>query len=191
MGLDEGMRHRAEDRDAVALAGKHRGGAGESGDVARSRRPEAGLGAVRAAQAEIDQRLARRRQHHARRLGGDQRLEMQNVDQARLHQLRLRQRRGHAQDRLVGEEHRALRHGVDVAGEAKPRELVEQALPKRPVRASQSMSSAEKRRLFEKVERLLEPGRHQEAAPRRQLAHEELEYRGLGLAMIQSRPASC
>ena len=67
---------------------------------------------MRAAQAEIDQQLAGRGQHHARRLGGDQRLVMQDVDQPGLDQLRLRQRRGDAQDRLVGEEHAAFRHGV-------------------------------------------------------------------------------
>ena len=110
-------------------SGKHGRGAGEAGDVARPRRHQAGLGAVRAPQAEIDQHLVRRRQHHPRRFGGDQGLKMQNVDQPRFDQLRLRQRRGDPQDRLIGEEHRALGHGMHVAGEAQRGEIIEQVVP--------------------------------------------------------------
>src|SRR4029077_1144853 len=39
--------------------------------------------------------------------------------------------------------------------------------------------------VLQKVERLLQPGRHQESAASRQLAHEELEYRNPGIAMIR------
>src|SRR5882757_1228223 len=85
---------------------------------------EAGLGAVRGAQAKIGQHLVRRRQHHARRLGRDQRLEVQDVDQARLDQLRLRQRRGDAQQRFIGKADAALGDGVHVAGKAKRREIL-------------------------------------------------------------------
>ena len=117
-------------------------------------------------------------------------MKMQNVDQASLRQLRLGKRRGHAQDWLVGEENRSLRHGVYVAGEAKPRKLVEQCLAE----ASGLRQPLDVRRreaqVLQKVERLLQPGRHQESAASRQLAHEELEYRSPGIAMIQSRPAS-
>ena len=57
-------------------------GAGEADEVACPRRHQAGFGAVRAAEAEIDQNLVRRRQQHPRGLGGDQGLKMQNVDQS-------------------------------------------------------------------------------------------------------------
>ena len=100
------MRHRPERRDAELPFRQYRRRAGETGDVACARGEEAGLGAVRAAKAEIDEKLARRRQHHARRLGGDQRLEMEEIDQPRFDELRLRQRRGDPDDRLVGEEDR-------------------------------------------------------------------------------------
>ncbi len=66
MHLHEGMRHGADNRNAVALAGEHIGGAGKARDVTRARRKKPGLGAVRGAQAEIGEVLARRRQHHAR-----------------------------------------------------------------------------------------------------------------------------
>src|SRR4029077_20273636 len=93
------------------------------GDVARSCSPEPGFAAVRAAQPEIDQRLARRLQQHARSFGGDPALKMQKVDHASLRQLRLGKRRGHAQDWLVGEENRSLRPGVYVARKAEARQL--------------------------------------------------------------------
>src|SRR6202034_4095914 len=78
--LDEGMRHGAVERDAEIPAGQYRGGPGETGDVARPCRHESRLGAMRAPHAEVDQDLAGRREHHARRLGGDQYLEMKDVD---------------------------------------------------------------------------------------------------------------
>ena len=61
--LDEGMRHRAVERDAEIAPGEHGGGAGKAGDIARARRHQPGLGAMRAPQAEIDQQLAGRGQH--------------------------------------------------------------------------------------------------------------------------------
>jgi hypothetical protein len=44
---------------------------------------------------------------------------MYEVHHPAFQQLRFAERRGHAQDRLVGKEHRALRHGVHVAGKTK------------------------------------------------------------------------
>ena len=113
--LDERVRHRAVERNAELLAGQHRRGPGEAGEIARARRHQTGFGAVRAAQAEIDQHLVGRGQHAPRRFGRNKRLKMQNVDQARFDELRLRHWRGDAQDRFVGKEHRALGHGVHVA----------------------------------------------------------------------------
>ena len=182
------MRHRAESGDAEALLGQHGGGAGKARDVARTGGHDAGFAAVRAAQAEIDQQLARRRKHHPRGLGGDQRLEMQDIDQPRLDQLRLGQRRGHAQDRLVGKEHRAFRHGMHVAGEAKSAQDA-RASPCQIGRCapSQSISSAEKCRPSRKSSACSSPAATKKAAPGGKLANEELENRGLGLAVIQVR----
>src|SRR5262249_378773 len=99
---------------------------------ARARSEKARLGAMRAAQAEIDEALARCGKHHARSLGGDHRLKLQEVDHARLDQLSFGQRSGDAQDWFVGEEYRPFRHGVDVAGEAQGREIVDQVLAEPP-----------------------------------------------------------
>jgi hypothetical protein len=84
---------------------------------------------VRAAQAEIDQQFSRRGERHARRLCRDQRLKVEDVDKACLDILGLGQRRRHTDDRLIGEENRALRHRMDITGETKPGEVVDQIAP--------------------------------------------------------------
>ena len=58
-------------------------------------------------------------------------------------------------------------------------------MPNRPVLLSQAMSAAREAQAFQKIERLFEPRRHQEAAPRRQAADEQFEYGRLGIAMVQ------
>jgi len=153
--------------------------------VARARRIKTGLGAVRGAQAEIGEDFPRRRQHHARGFRRDQRLEMQNVDQPRFDQLRLRQRRGDADQRLVGKTDSALGDRMHVAGEAEAAQIIEQIFPEaagafEPV----DLGGGELQRL-EIIERVIEAGGEQEGAPRRQPPHEKLEHRLAVLATIQ------
>ena len=179
------MRHGADDRDAVALAGQHIGGAGKARDIARARRIEPGLGAVRGAQAEIGKNLSGRRQHHARRLRGNQRLEMQDVDQPRLHQLRLRQRRGDADERLARKADGAFRNGVHVAGETKTAEIIEQVLPEAAGRFQPIDLRWRETQVFQIVERVRQAGGEQEGAPAGQPPHEEFEHRLLVLAAVQ------
>ena len=50
---------------------------------------------------------------------------------------------------------------------------------------SAAMSSLGEGQIFEIVERLLQAGRHQEAAVRRQLAHEQLENRRIGQPVVE------
>jgi hypothetical protein len=52
---------------------------------------------------------------------------VQDVDEARFHELPFGQRRRHAQDWLVGEKDRAFGHAVDIAGEAERGEIVQGA----------------------------------------------------------------
>jgi len=110
---------------------------------------------------------------------------MQDIDQARFGELRLRQRRGDAQDRLVGKEHRAFRHGVDVAAEAEVGEIIEQVVAEPAGAPEPGDLRGREARVFKKIERLLQPGGEEKAAAGRQRADEELEYRGFRLAMIQ------
>ena len=100
----------AAHRDAEQLAGEHVRGRGAAADVRRARRrtsppsmpcarrrPNSSTGAPRAAW------------HHARRLGRDQRLEVDHREQRGLDQLRLRDRPADAHDRLVREHQRCPR----------------------------------------------------------------------------------
>ncbi len=179
------MRHGAEDRDAEPLVGQDGGGAGKARDVAGAGRHEAGLGAMRAAQAEIDEALARRGKDHARRLGSDHRLKLQEIDHARLDELSLRQRSRDAQNRLLGKEHGSFRHRVNVTGEAHRGEIIEEVLAEPAGVLEPIELLGGKAQLLEEREHLLEAGRNQEAPIARKLAHEELENRGFGLATIQ------
>ena len=83
--------------------------------------------AVVAPRREVDHALAGARlapaggQHHPCRLGGDHGLEVDLVQEQRLEQLRLDQRRRHPDQRLVGEADRSLGDGVDVSREAEAR----------------------------------------------------------------------
>ena len=179
------MRHGAEDGDAEELVGEHRGSAGKARDVARARGKQAGLGAVRTAQAEIDETLARRGKHHAGGLGGDHGLELQEIDYPRFDELGLGQRGRHAQDRLVGEEHRTFRHGVDVAGKAQAGEIIDEVFAEPSGAREPIKLFGSKPQMAKKLEHLFEPGRNQKAALAGKLAHEEFKARGLGLATIQ------
>ena len=90
MRLDEGVRHRAEHRQAVAAAGLCGGRPGKAGDVCGAGGEQGRLGAVRAPHAEVHQPPAGRGDHDPRRLRRDQRLEVHDVEQAAFDELRLR-----------------------------------------------------------------------------------------------------
>src|SRR5579883_649768 len=70
-----------------------------------------------------------RRQHDTSRLAGNERLKVQDVDEPAFDELRLRHRRGDPQDRLTGEEDRALRHRMDIASELEAGKIVEEVRP--------------------------------------------------------------
>jgi hypothetical protein len=101
------------------------------------------------------------------------------VDEARLHQLRLRQRRDDAQQRLVGEHDLALGHGIEVAGEAEPGERAQEGRREALLRLQPDDLVVAEGGVLQEVDRLLEAGGDQEVARQRQLAHEELEDGGL------------
>ena len=113
------------------------------------------------------------------------RLEMQDVDQPRFDQLRLRQRRGDADQRLIGKADGAFRDRMHIAGEPEVGEIVDEIVAK----ASGALEPVDFRRReaqrLQIIERILEPCRQQETAPRRQPPHEEFEHGLLVLATIQ------
>ena len=102
---------------------------------------------------------------HCAALAATERLEVQGVDQARFDELRLRQRRSHAQDRLAREEHGAFGHGVNVAAETKLTEAVEKLLAEPAGARKPRNVRIRKAERFQKIERLSETGGQQN--PRR------------------------
>ena len=109
---------------------------------------------------------------------------MQERNKPGLDELRLGQRRGHAQNRLVRKERGAFGHGVDIPREPELREPVDEfAGEARAAREPVELVRG-KTQVLEKLEHLLESGRDEEIARRGQLAHEEFERRDLGHAAL-------
>ena len=185
MCLDEGVGHRSEDRNSEIFPCKNRRRSGKSRQITGARGHQPGLRSMRPPQPEIDQLLARCRKDHSRRLGGDQRLKVEDVDKAGFDQLRLRKRRGHPNDRFVGEENGAFRHGIDVAGEAQAPEVIEEPVREPIVLPKPIDLFLRELQVLKKVEGLLESCRHEEASASWKPTHEELEYGRIRLAMIQ------
>ncbi len=181
------MGHRAIDRHPVVTPRLHRRGSREAADIAGTRCQQPRLGAMGAAQPEIDQQLAGCGQRHARRLGRNQRLEVQDVDQPGLDILRLRQGRGHPKDWLVSEEDRTLGHRMDIAGEAEIRQIVDQALPETPAAPHPVEVVWGNAQVFQEIEGLFEPSGDQKATALRQLADKEFEHRSRCLAFLHIR----
>ena len=155
--LHERVCHRAEYGDAEARRGVRGSRSCKADNERGTRRQRAGLGAVCAPQPEVDQRTTAGGQHRARRLRRDHRLEMNQVQDARLEPLRLRDRRHHAQQRLVGKANGAFGHRPHVAGEAQLGQPVGETRCERPAALDPLEFGRIEARLFDEVEHLLEP----------------------------------
>ena len=118
MRLNERVRHGAVHGDAEKEAPPIPSRCRKSSQITCPRSEQTSLGAMRTTQTKIDQQFSRCHQHRARCFGRNQSFEMKQIDQPAFDQLRLRDGRGHTQNRFVREEYRPFRHGVDVAGEA-------------------------------------------------------------------------
>ncbi len=101
-------------RDPVQPAGEGVGGRLAAADVGGPRGSEPAVDPLGAAHPELDHRRPAGGVADARGLGGDERLEVEDREEGRLDQHARHHRAGDAQERLVGEEHRPLRHRVDV-----------------------------------------------------------------------------
>ncbi|MGA7993708.1 MAG: hypothetical protein WCA28_02230 [Bradyrhizobium sp.] len=181
------MGHRSENRNAEVFPCKDRRRPVKSRQIAGARSHQPRLRAMGPSQPEIDQLLAWGCKDHSRRLGGDHRLKVEDVDKAGFDQLRLRQRRDHPNDRLVGEEDGAFRHGIDVAAEAQTREVIEESVRKAIVLPEPFDLFVRKLQVLKKVEGLFQSCRHEEASASWKPTHEELEYSRICLTMVQVR----
>ena len=117
---------RALHRDAVQLAGEHVGGPGHPAHVGRAGRRQGAVDPLGAPQPELDHRLPPGREHRARRLGGDEGLEVHDGEQRGLEQHAGDDRPADPDQGLVREDHRALGNRVDVHVELEGAEPVEE-----------------------------------------------------------------
>ena len=97
-----------------------------AGDVRSPVRRKPRVGAMRVPEAEVDDRPAGSRRHDARRLGGHRRGQLNEIEQPRLDELGLRQRRVHGEQRLVREQGRAFRHRIHASRKAEPAQVVQE-----------------------------------------------------------------
>ena len=126
-GHHPAVRVGAAHREPQQPSGERVRGRVAASDEGRARRRQPAVDALRAAQAEVEHLVAARGERHARGLRRDERLEVHEVEERGLHELGLQQRSAHAHERLVREDHGALGHGVHVAAQPDPAELVEEA----------------------------------------------------------------
>lgn len=185
MGLNVGMRHGAEQRNAEALSRDHRRRAGETGEMAGAGGQQSGLATVGPAQTEVDQQPALCRQHAARGLGGDHGREMNQVDQPRFDELRFADRCLHAQDGLVGEAGRAFAHRPDVAAEAEVAQRLQEGRAEAPAVRQPTQFIRGEAQALEIVEGLFDARDEQEVARLGQAAHEQLEHRPVLHALVE------
>jgi hypothetical protein len=122
-------------------------------------------------------------EHRAGRFRRDERLELQQVDDSRFDELGFGQRRGHAQDRFVGENTEPSGIAWTSPVKRKFASLSRKSGRTRPRRASHSSSSGRNRSDLEVAEHLFQAGGHKIPA-RRQLPREELEDRRLLQAFV-------
>ena len=109
---------------------------------------------------------------------------MQDVDQPALHQLRFGHGGHDPQHRLVGKEHGALGHGMNVAREAQAGQIVEQAIVEAAGGFQPGDFRLTKLQVFEEIQHLFQAGGDQKVAAFGQFAHEQFEHGRVGHALI-------
>lgn len=114
-------------------------------------------------------------------------MEVHQVENPRFEELGFRQRRGHAQQRLVREQDRALRQSVHVAREPELRKSVGKGGLEMAARSDPVEFLLAEAHTLDEVERLLQPSGDQEISLRRELAHEKLKHRRVGHAAFVIR----
>ena len=117
---------RAKDGNTVAATGEHIRRRGTAGNVARARDGQAAIGTLGTAQAKLGHGTTVGRQHHACRLGGNKRLEADDVEQRGLEKLALQRRAGDAHHGLARKHELALGHGVNVHVRTEVAQVVEE-----------------------------------------------------------------
>ena len=116
----------AKDGDAVTAPCKHVRRGRAAGHIACAGDGQAAIGTLGTAKAKLGDGATIGGQHHARRLGGDERLEADDVEQRGLEQLALQRRAGDAHHGLARKDELALKHGVDIHVRTEVAQVVEE-----------------------------------------------------------------
>ena len=100
---------------------------------------------------------------------------MEQVYGAGLHELRLRDRGDDADHGLVGEKHRSLGEGVQIAGEAQSGEMIEESSGKssRPIKVGNLLFR--KTQVLQEGQQGLQPGGDEESPAGRKIPYSEFE----------------
>ena len=175
----------ALDRNVEELAGQGVGGSGAPAHVRRPARRQGAVETLGAPEPELQHRLPAGRLAHPRRLGGDERLEADDVEQHRFQDLALQDGAAYPHQRLVREHHRSLGHRVHVAGKAGLPEIVEKGVLEHAL----AVVAAQPRQVFEVAGVEAETGEHPHDVPEpathgetslvRVLAEREMKHRFL------------
>ena len=156
-----------------------------AGDVKRARGFQPGVGAVHAAQSEVHDLPAPCSLDHARRLGGEDGLQMDLVHHERLDELRLGNRRLDFDEGLVREHRCPFRDGVDVARESKLLQMLEERLREAPERVQIGEGRLVEAERLEKRQHIVQPARQQVVPPLGQTPHEEAEHGDLTHLLLE------
>jgi len=188
------MRVRAANWNAEDLTSENIRGRSTPADVGCATCHQSAIGAVRPAQSEFDHGIVQRGETDAGGLGGDEGLEIDDVEQRRLDDLRLQQWPAHAQERLLRKDDRAFEDRIEIAAPLQGAQIFQ----KRRVEERCAIAAREgsevsdlvicEREGIEKVDRITEPARHAEAASERVLAKDEMKDRLLVVHAIFQYP---
>ena len=111
------------DRNSKALPGKEIGRAVTAADIGGSTCREAAIASLRPPQTKFQYGISSGGQTHPGRLGGYQRLKIEDIQQGGFQELALKDRPPYPQYRLVREDQRPLGETVHLAGQLQPAQI--------------------------------------------------------------------
>ena len=121
---------RTANRNAEELTGEHIARGLTAADDGRTRAINARVRPLRTAKTELQHLVSARRLHHTGRLGSDQGLVIDDVQQRRFQQLCFHDRRDDAENRLIREDDRSFRHREDFAGKVEIAQIGQEGIVK-------------------------------------------------------------
>ena len=146
------------------LSGQDVGGSGTSGDHCGPRAVDTRVGSLSSPKAEFHDTVTPRGVAYPGRLGGDQALVIDYVQNRGLHKLRFHDRRDDFYDRFSGKDHSSFRDGIDISRKMEGTEIFQEILLKN-MKSSQIINILfGKMKIFYIFNHLLQPGGNGETA---------------------------